>query len=47
MAEQQRPVPMRFNKIRIEAVHYPHPERPVELAGLIARFPSASMPEMS
>jgi esterase len=45
----RRQVAPRFKQIRIEAVHgaghYPHLERPVELAGLIARFLSASTRE--
>jgi pimeloyl-ACP methyl ester carboxylesterase len=45
----RRQVAPRFEQIRVEAVHgaghYPHLERPVELAGLIARFLSASTPE--
>jgi esterase len=44
----QRVAP-RFNQIRTEAVHtaghYPHLERPVELAELIARFLSTSTPQ--
>jgi pimeloyl-ACP methyl ester carboxylesterase len=44
-----RQVAPRFEQIRVEAVHgaghYPHLERPVELAELIARFLSASTPE--
>jgi pimeloyl-ACP methyl ester carboxylesterase len=39
-------VATRFKQIRVEAVHgaghYPHLERPAELAGLIARFLAAS-----
>jgi pimeloyl-ACP methyl ester carboxylesterase len=44
----RRQVAQRFKQIRIEAVHgaghYPHLERPVELAGLITQF-LASSPE--
>ena len=44
----RRQVAQRFKQIRVEAVHgaghYPHLERPVELAGLITRF-LASSPE--
>ena len=44
----RRQVAQRFKRIRVEAVHgaghYPHLERPVELAGLITRF-LASSPE--
>jgi len=45
----RRQVAPRFEQIRVEAVHgaghYPHLERPVELAGLIARFLSTSTPQ--
>jgi esterase len=45
----RRQVAPRFKQIRIEAVHgaghYPHLERPVELAGLIAGFLSTSTPD--
>ncbi|MGH3557607.1 MAG: alpha/beta fold hydrolase [Mycobacterium sp.] len=45
----RRQVAPRFKQIRIEAVHraghYPHLERPVELAELIARFLSTSTPK--
>ena len=44
----RRQVAQRFKQIRVEAVHgaghYPHLERPVELAGLITQF-LASSPE--
>ena len=44
----RRQVAQRFKRIRVEAVHgaghYPHLERPVELAGLITQF-LASSPE--
>jgi pimeloyl-ACP methyl ester carboxylesterase len=44
MLRQQ--VAQRFKQIRVEAVHgaghYPHLERPVELAGLITQFLAAS-----
>ena len=42
----RRQVAQRFKQIRVEAVHgaghYPHLERPVELAGLITQFLAAS-----
>jgi pimeloyl-ACP methyl ester carboxylesterase len=44
----RRRVAVRFKRIRIGAIHgaghYPHLERPVELAGLIARFLSIPAP---
>ncbi|MGH3560348.1 MAG: alpha/beta fold hydrolase [Mycobacterium sp.] len=47
----RRQVAPRFKQIRIEAVHgaghYPHLERPIELAGLIAGFQSTSTSDTS